>query len=450
MKQTLEEKLQRFRRLLIKLIKPGERIVAAVSGGADSMALLALLHEAQAACGYELLVAHVHHHLRAASDAEWQFVEDYCAALGVPFYGCHVDVQAACAESHHSMEAEAHRLRHEALQTVVQAHEASWLVLAHHAGDRAETVLMNLLRGTGPGGLAAMPVQNGNLLRPMLVFTRADIEMICAQRGISFVTDESNSDTTILRNRIRHELLPMLETYNPQVVLALNRLAESSACDQAYIQSQAEILRGDSSVFQAKRWCLLRRETLIQAHTAVQNALLRAYVQKFSSGRGGLRFEMVEEALRLFQEGKGRADLGQGIFCECTRRFVYIGAQPQGKWWRDEIGNWHHDFLEAVFTAPKAFSVRTYCSGDTVAVKNLGRKSIKKLFQEWALPPCLRSVWPLVYDTKIKEIICVPFLASGRQLMYYNSVTFLKVKPIIRIAQYEERYAFTAERDKEQ
>ena len=450
MKQNLDEKLRRFTALLKAHIKPGERFVAAVSGGADSMVLLALLHEAQETCGYEILVAHIHHHLRAASDAEWQFVENYCATLGVPFYGSHVDVKAACAESHRSMEAEAHRLRHEALQAVVQAQQASWLLLAHHAGDRAETVLMNLLRGAGSSGLAAMPVQNGNILRPMLVFTRADIEMLCAQRGISFVTDESNSDTTILRNRIRHELLPLLETYNPQVVQALNRLAESVSCDQAYLQAQAEALQNACIVFQAKQWCLFQRDPLTRAHTAVQRALIYACVQNFSSGRSALRFEMVEEAVRLISAGRGRVDLGKGLFCECTRRFVYLGAAPQGEWWRDDTGHWRHDFLEASLTAPAEMCVHTYQSGETLAVKNVGRKSLKKFFQEQSVPPCLRSVWPLVYDTKIKEIIWVPFLASGRQLMYYNSVTFLKVKLTIRMAQNETCCAFTAERDKEQ
>lgn len=431
--QTAAEEAAAF---LAATVAAGDTVIAAVSGGADSMALLDLLLGLQARLGITVEVAHVHHHLRAASDAEWGFVEGYCQERGVPFHGRHVDVPAARAATGRSLEACAHDLRHQALAEVCDARGAQWLALAHQANDRAETLLMNILRGTGPAGLAAMPQQNGRILRPLLSFTRAQVEAYLAARGIDHVTDESNNDTTILRNRVRHELLPLLATYNPAVVTALGRLAASSACDQDLLRQRAAQLYETSLVLEARAWCLLRRGTLAAAHPAELAALLRETVQRLAAGRSSLHAQMLDHVRVLVGRGQGRYDLGQGLICECTRHFVYIGRRPQGDWHCDADGIWRHDFLEAAVTVPTGTVVRGLRPGDVIHLPNLGRKTLKKVLQESALPLCLRPVWPLLDDIKLKEIIWLPFLAPDGRLMYYNSVTFLKVKCTIQIAQH--------------
>ena len=124
---------------------------------------------------------------------------------------------------------------------------------------------------------------------------------------------------------------------------------------------------------------------------------------------------------------------------------VLSSGQPEGVWRRDDDGIWRQDFLEGAVTAPPEMIVRGYAPSDAIALKNLGRKRLKKIFQEQALPPCLRPLWPILYDTKIKEIIWVPFLAQGPELMYYNSVTYLKVALSSTIAQRTVRSAPTSE-----
>lgn len=425
---------EKTRAFLKKMVAPGDLMIAAVSGGADSMAMLDLLLCVQDEIGYRLEVAHIHHHLRSASDAEWLFVEEYCRQRQVTFHGCHVQVQCE-KRSGESLEAAAHRLRHKALREVVQERGAQWLALAHHADDRAETVLMNILRGCSIKGLSAMPACDGILLRPLLGFSKAELEQYCEAQQISYVSDESNADTTILRNRLRHELLPELSTYNPQVVTALNRLAESSEEVAAYLQDSAHALYQNAVDMEGGQWVLLKRQLLCDATDAVLGELVRGLSQRLAGNRGSLRHEMVTAFLERLRTGDGHCDFGQGIFCECTRRWVYIGYQPEGQWQQID-GGWRHNFLAAEITGTLTdVVVRTYKSDDAIALKNLGNKRLKKVFQEAALPPCLRHVWPIVYDTKIKEIIWVPFLAQSRKLMYYNSVTYLKVAFYCKMAQ---------------
>ncbi|MDO4280585.1 MAG: tRNA lysidine(34) synthetase TilS [Peptococcaceae bacterium] len=415
-------------------VRPGEKIVAAVSGGCDSMALLDMLWRLREKLGFAIVVCHVHHHLRAASDAEWDFVAAACARYGLPFIGRRVDVAAACAAGG-NLEAEAHRLRHEALEAVRQAQGAQWIALGHHADDRAETVLMHILRGTSLKGLAAMPLASGQLLRPLITCSRTELEAYARARGIRWVTDESNADTRYLRNDLRHRVLPELEEINPGLVRALGHLADSSACAWEYLAQEAQNLADSTRYMRAPSWCLLERAPLLSAHAAVFSALLQALVEGYSSGRSTLRYEMVAACRRLLAAGRGRTDLGGGVVFEVTRRWLYVGRRPEGEWQRVEDGSWRQEFLAAQLALGDDFGVRAARSGDEIAVKNLGHKSLKKIFQEHALPPLLRQVWPVVYDIKIKEVIWIPFLAESPRLMYYNSVTFLKVHLNITLAE---------------
>lgn len=430
---------------LTKRVQAGDVILAAVSGGVDSMVMLDVLLVMRETLGIQIEVGHVHHHLRVASDAEWEFVAAYCAAHGVPFHGRHIDVPAVQAVCGGSMEATAHRLRHEALREMMAECDAQWLCLAHHAGDRAETVLMNLLRGTSVKGLAAMGAQNGVMMRPLLDVTRQEIEAYAKAKGIPWVNDESNNDTTILRNRLRHELIPVLQAYNPHIVQALNHLAASSELTTDYIAQEARALYCSAVAFEAKRFCMLKRAVVLEAHEAVQRVLLCRLVERLSRERHSLHYEMVQRALVRIEKGQGRYDLGQGLLIEVTRRWIYIGAMPTGEWVRCEDG-YRHEFLEAQLTLSEnaPFAVRFPQPGDCIQLVNVGHKRLKKIFQEEGLPSCLRAVWPIIYDIKTKEVIWAPFLARMTLLMYYNSVTFSEVDLTITIAGLTERLSIEA------
>ncbi len=237
--ESTESLIQGVSRALDALHGPaaGEPLLLAVSGGADSMALLHLLHGG----GRGLGVAHFDHQTReGASTEEGDFVAAEAASLGVPIYrGC-ADVAALAREASESFEMVARRVRYAFLVKTARSHGYGAIVTGHHGDDQAETVLMRALRGTSPSGLGGIqPIGDVGgipLLRPLLGFRRVTLEAWLRGEGLAWREDSSNRDTDMVRNRMRHQLLPTLaRDFNPRVVDALNRLAEIQRREDALL-----------------------------------------------------------------------------------------------------------------------------------------------------------------------------------------------------------------------
>lgn len=221
-----------------KMLTPGGSVLAAVSGGADSMAMLHCL----VSLGYAVHVLHIEHGIRGeASRRDADFVREYCKKHAVPFRVVSLDVPAYAAEKGLNTEQAARILRYQALRAWAAQLDCP-IAVAHHQNDQAETVLLHLLRGSGLEGLCGMQSVNGDIIRPLLFVSREDILAYCRENSLAFVTDETNSDTLYTRNRIRHELLPLLESYNPRITQALCRTAELLSGDAQALEAQTEQL----------------------------------------------------------------------------------------------------------------------------------------------------------------------------------------------------------------
>ena len=237
-------------------IRPGDRLCAAVSGGADSVALLLLLHGANAlprnALGVGLSAVHVHHGLRGEeADADLAFVEELCARLEVPLHVRHASVPGRVARARQSgqpetVEEAARNLRYEFFRQLIAEGHSDSVLTAHTLDDQAETVLMKLLRGAWTEGLSGIhPVilvpnaaHPGKILRPLLGVRRADLVIFLESRNQPWRTDSSNEDQAFTRNRIRYHLLPLLREFNPAIDQALANLAELAREDEARWQSE--------------------------------------------------------------------------------------------------------------------------------------------------------------------------------------------------------------------
>lgn len=216
-------------------------LLVALSGGRDSMCLLHILIELRTQMGYQLRAMYVHPGLRKEADEEAVWLAKCCEDWEVLFSVREVDVQERVERTKESIEEAARNLRYQALLEE-SARWGAWILMAHHAQDQAETVLLRLLRGSGLRGLSGMMEQREIILRPLLKIAPEEITDYMKQKNLSYLQDVSNDDIKYTRNWIRHRLLPLLEEKNPAIQRNLCELAEQARQDEAYLETIVDTL----------------------------------------------------------------------------------------------------------------------------------------------------------------------------------------------------------------
>ncbi len=301
-------------------IFPVKKIVVAVSGGADSLALADLINRARQRFKLNFCIAHFEHGLRGQDSLDdANFVESFANDLGVEFFCDHGDVANFAAENKISVETAARKLRYEFLSRVRRDLNFDAIALAHHANDQAETILMRLMRGSSLDGLSAMKFcassPYGLLIRPLLRFKKSELENYCRERKLIPRVDATNFDAIATRNKIRLELLPMLENFNPAIVETLCRFGETAAAESDFINAEVE------KIYPAvvKNKSVLRDEFL-KLHVALQRGVIKKFIAETCGGvkdLGFVHFEALRKVLANNLSGVElpkniRADLGHG------------------------------------------------------------------------------------------------------------------------------------------
>jgi len=294
--------------LLSGCIPAGSRVLVAVSGGADSVALLSLLHQVAKAMELHLEVAHLDHALRDASRVDALFVEQLCADLGVPLTVERRDVAAIVRQCKGNLEEVARDIRRDFLETVARARSCSLIALGHHADDQAETFLMRLLRGSGPTGLAGMRVVSKSVVRPLLSFRRGDLLTYLQEEGIVWREDESNLDHTFTRNRLRHELLPILENYNPNISGQLVGLCELMRQDDDFWAALVDQQLSRCGQWQEHAYSL-DRTLLLELAPALAGRMIRAALQKVRGDLRGVTAPHIADVMTLARAGSPQGEL---------------------------------------------------------------------------------------------------------------------------------------------
>lgn len=223
------------------LFQAGDKIGLAVSGGVDSMSLLDVFDRIRMEAGIEIVVLHFNHHLRAEAEEEQQFIEHFCRDRSLPFISDGAQVGDYAQTSGMSIEMAAREKRYAFFEASGQRLSLTKIATGHTANDQAETVLDHIIRGSGPAGLAGIPVKRDIFIRPLLFAERSEIELYAANHDVPFREDASNRDQRYKRNRIRHTLLPMLrEEFNPQIIDALCRLSAHVAETNSIVEIMAD------------------------------------------------------------------------------------------------------------------------------------------------------------------------------------------------------------------
>jgi len=239
---SINKTLKKVRHTIMKyhMIRDGDRVVVAVSGGPDSVCLLDILQELKDEMRIELIVAHFDHGLRPGEDeAENVFVKSLAMAFNLQFEAKKAD--PGMDQRGASLEEKARDARYQFLEEVKEAFSAQKIAIGHHLNDQAETVLLRLLRGSGPSGLAGIPpCRENKIIRPLIEIARGEIESYLEFKGLTHMTDSSNLQPRYLRNKIRLELLPRLREYQPRIVELLGRTADIMRADEAWLAARAE------------------------------------------------------------------------------------------------------------------------------------------------------------------------------------------------------------------
>ena len=289
-----------------KMIENGETVLVAVSGGADSLALLYGLHALHTQLNCRFHVVHLNHCLRPDADADADFVQQHASLLAVPCTVRRAEVPRLVKQWKLSVEAAGRRARYQFYEAVCMEVGAAKVALGHHQDDTAETVLMNLIRGSGATGLKGIaPVRDIKIIRPLAGFTRQHIKVFLTSIGVTPQHDSSNTDRRYLRNRIRHALIPLLESdYNPNIRIGLNRTADVLTAESEYLDTITQ------AVFETCRIpdtaappnsIVLDRTKFREYHIALQRRILRQSISDILGDLSDLYFVHAEAMLNLIE-----------------------------------------------------------------------------------------------------------------------------------------------------
>lgn len=224
------------------LINSGDKIVVGVSGGPDSLTLLTLLNKYKSKFNYEIIVAHVNHLIRKDSTDDEQFVENYCKKNGIKFYYKRVNVQEIAKQQKKGEEEVGRNERYKFFDEICEKENANKIAIAHNMNDNAETMLLNLIRGTGLNGLEGIqPSQyNNRFIRPLINCNRNEIEDFCKENNLEPRIDSTNKENIYKRNIIRNKLIPFLKELNPNIIETLSRTSVIIAENNEFIQKEAQ------------------------------------------------------------------------------------------------------------------------------------------------------------------------------------------------------------------
>ncbi len=326
--QSLED---RFRSAFARLAQThqSEGLIVAFSGGADSTALLYLCLLLTEDLGLEITAAHLDHGLRGIeAERDREAAEARAGELNLPFVWEKVDCRKLAAVRALSLEEAAREARYDFLERVRINSGARYITTGHTADDNAEAILFNMIRGTGPAGLAGIPpVREGRILRPLLIFWKKDLVRYLKARGLTWVEDSTNTDLDYSRNRIRHSLLPQMEKhFNPAVKAALNRTAEIIRDEESAWQVYLERLKPEVSWTLGPDSVTMRISSLNGLHVAEKRRLIREGFRYIKGQLRALERGHVEAILNLLTGEKGRGlDLPGRNRAWTKDDFLFIG-----------------------------------------------------------------------------------------------------------------------------
>ena len=402
------------------LPEQGGVILCAVSGGRDSMCLLHYLHQLGKTKDFTVAAAHLNHLMRPTAERDVNFVRGFCEENGIPFFTEAVPVCDRAKLWNVTVEEAGRRARYDFLERTADAAGAVRIATAHHQNDQAETVLLNLLRGTGPEGLGGIPPVRGRYIRPLLNIPRAEIETYLQENGIGHIEDETNADTDFARNRLRLEIWPRLASIN-------GALTEHIASAAAITRRENDYLDGLASELLPAEGAQISCEKLQSAPPVLQSRMVRLLLRRLPTGKKDVGAVHIDAILRLTETG-GTLSLPSKMQAVCRSgelilRVLSPSPPAQELCWGENRWGEYLISLMKVPDAPSGMD-RLDCLGDNcspgVTVRSWrsedrlilpgsrGARSLKRLFADRGICSPERETIPVIcVDNRVCAVFSV-------------------------------------------
>lgn len=382
------------------LIPKGSIVTVALSGGADSVALLYALNRLKDELGITLKAAHLNHLIRGdEAFRDEEFVKNLCSSLDIPLICEEKDVPKISKEQNLSLETAARKVRYEFLNRVC---EGGLIATAHTASDNLETVLLNLARGTAIGGLCGIPIRRDNIIRPIISVTREEVEKYCEIHNLSFVTDSTNLSDDYTRNKLRHSIVPVLREINPKIEKSVLKTSRSVTRISNLIKLEA-----DNYINRNFADNKLDLSNFSELNPEIAKRVITQFV-KICDSEISLEACHIESIYDICLKG-GKTGIPKNRYCQNKKGYLYVSTNdenPKKTEFSVEITkiseNVNNLLLNNSLDCDKIVGklvLRTRISGDSIRLVNRGcTKNLKKLYNECEIPVNIRDTLPVIAD----------------------------------------------------
>ena len=292
------------------LIEKGDRIVLGVSGGPDSISMLNILYKLSKEMNFEIFCAHVNHGLRENAKIDEAFVKSFCKEKNIDFHVLHADVSKLAQDSKRGLEETGRMVRYDFFDEVAKEVNANKIAIAHNKNDKAETIIMNMLRGAGMAGLIGIEPVNGKYIRPLIESERSEIEKYCEEEKLNPRHDESNDDNKYTRNKVRNVVIPYVITnFNPNIIETISRLSEIAKDDLNYLdevteKEYKELVIAEETVGNEKI-IRLKLKKFNEKNKAIQKRVLLYAIKRIFGSTQGIEKIHVEDMIKLCNNNIG-------------------------------------------------------------------------------------------------------------------------------------------------
>lgn len=396
-----------------KLIKKGDRVLLALSGGSDSVCLLHVLCELQQKLDFELFACHLNHAIREEADSDAEFVLDLCNRLNVKCFIKKAEIPKIAAVEKISEELAGRNERYKFFEEVSAAENINLIATAHNKNDVAETILMHLIRGAGLDGLTGIAYKRGNIIRPLLDAKKEDIENFCTNNKFSFVTDKTNSEAIYTRNKIRLELLPKIcKDFNPAFTDVLVKNAKVIKNDADFLDNEAE--NAFKRIAENGR---LTVSELQKLHSAIARRVIIKSIRECLKTEQNVQSVYVESILGLVNKGKSGSSVNIGENLKCVIESGYLfyknsSEKPTDYCYRLELNKkvyikeadvsitlkeWSGSGEKFYFDNTCNIYVRNRRRGDVFYPLGMnGKKKLSDYFTDCKIPISERNILPII------------------------------------------------------